>query len=307
VLVKQLAEDEAIKAADRCGRRVALCGKSMVRNVATAIDLGYLSLPSPDILIPVEEAVSMPDRAVAVLTTGSQGEPRSALTLMALGEHKHLKVRAVFIPVHRDELLPALVAGKGDIAAANLTITPERQNLVDFTEAGMGNVSEVVVSGPASPTVASLDDLSGKDVFARKSSSYYESLVALNEKFAAEQKPQVTIREAPETLEDEDLIEMLNAGLIPLIVVDKHKADLWKQVFSKITVHEAVAVRTGAEVAAAIRLLATRARVVAEGAGAAALAAALTGKAGKGRVACVVSGGNIDPSKLARILEGGVP
>jgi len=65
----------------------------MVRNVATAIDLGYLALPSPDILIPVEDAVSLPDRVVAVLTTGSQGEPRSALTLMALGEHKHLKVR----------------------------------------------------------------------------------------------------------------------------------------------------------------------------------------------------------------------
>jgi ribonuclease J len=84
---------EAIKAAYACGRRVALVGRSMVRNVATAIDLGYLALPSPDILIPVEEAVSLPDRAVAVLTTGSQGEPRSALTLMALGEHKHLKVR----------------------------------------------------------------------------------------------------------------------------------------------------------------------------------------------------------------------
>ena len=62
-----------------------------------------------------------------------------------------------------------------------------------------------------------------------------------------------------------------------------------------------------AEIAAAVRLLATRARVVAEGAGAAALAAALTGKAGNGRVVCVVSGGNIDAVKLAKILEGGMP
>jgi len=62
-----------------------------------------------------------------------------------------------------------------------------------------------------------------------------------------------------------------------------------------------------AEIAAAIRLLATRARTVAEGAGAAALAAALTGKAGHGRVVCVVSGGNIDATKLAKILEGGLP
>jgi threonine dehydratase len=61
------------------------------------------------------------------------------------------------------------------------------------------------------------------------------------------------------------------------------------------------------EVAAAMRLLATRARVVAEGAGALALAAALRGDAGEGRVVCVVSGGNVDAAVLARILAGDVP
>jgi threonine dehydratase len=62
-----------------------------------------------------------------------------------------------------------------------------------------------------------------------------------------------------------------------------------------------------AEVAAAIRLLAERARVIAEGAGATAVAAALSGRAGGGKVVCVVSGGNIDLAKLAVILQGGVP
>ena len=124
---------------------------------------------------------------------------------------------------------------------------------MDFTAAGLSNVSEVVVTGPASPKIASLDDLSGKEVFVRKSSSYYESLVALNKKFAAEKKPPVTLKEAPETLEDEDLLEMLNAGLIPLIVVDKHMADFWKQIFPKLTVHDNIAVRTGGEIAWAIR------------------------------------------------------
>ena len=166
---------------------------------------------------------------------------------------KNLKVRVVFIPVRRDQLLPGLAAGKGDIAAANLTITPERQKLVDFSAAGLSNVREVVVSGPVSPKVASLDDLSGKEVFVRKSSSYYESLVTLNKKFAAEKKPPVTLKEAPETLEDEDLLEMLNAGLIALVVVDKHVADFWKQIFPKLTVHDDIAVRTGGEVAWAIR------------------------------------------------------
>jgi threonine dehydratase len=59
------------------------------------------------------------------------------------------------------------------------------------------------------------------------------------------------------------------------------------------------------EVAAAVRLMATRAHVVAEGAGALATAAALAGKAGAGKVVCIVSGGNIDPAKLAEIIQGG--
>ena len=166
---------------------------------------------------------------------------------------KNLKVWLVFIPVRRDQLLPELAAGKGDIAAANLTITPERQKLVDFSGAGLSNVSEVVVTGRASPKVASLDDLSGKSVFVRKSSSYYESLVALNQKFTAAKKPPVSLKEAPETLEDEDLLEMLNAGLIPIVVVDKHIADFWKQIFPELVVHDSVAIRTGGEIAWALR------------------------------------------------------
>jgi len=62
-----------------------------------------------------------------------------------------------------------------------------------------------------------------------------------------------------------------------------------------------------ADVAEAVRVLATRAHVVAEGAGALALAAALAGHAGEGRVVCVVSGGNIDAERLAAILAGRVP
>ena len=61
------------------------------------------------------------------------------------------------------------------------------------------------------------------------------------------------------------------------------------------------------ETAAAVRLLATRARVVAEGAGALAVAAAMSGALGSGRIVCIVSGGNIDPAKLATILTGTTP
>ncbi len=80
----------------------------------------------------------------------------------------------------RDKIIPAPVEGLGDIAAANLTITPERSKQVDFSKPIYDNVSEVVVTGPSSPKIASLEDLSGKEVFVRKSSSYYEHLEQLN-------------------------------------------------------------------------------------------------------------------------------
>ncbi|MGA6926279.1 MAG: lytic transglycosylase F [Desulfosarcina sp.] len=166
---------------------------------------------------------------------------------------KTVKVNVIFIPVARDQLLPALLEGRGDIVAANLTITPERSKQVDFSDPFGTGVKELVVSGPASPEITSLDDLSGKEVHVRKSSSYYQSLRKLNERFEGEGKSTVKIVAADENLEDEDLLEMLNAGLIPLIVMDSHKATFWNQIFDKITVHEDVAVASEGKIAWAFR------------------------------------------------------
>jgi len=162
---------------------------------------------------------------------------------------KNRKLHILFVPVSRDKIIPALLDGHGDIAAANLTITPERSKQVDFSRPIYDNVSEIVVTGPSSPKIASVEDLSGKEVFVRKSSSYYEHLEQLNARFRREGKSPVKLRPAPENLEDEDLLEMLNAGLLKLVVVDNHKAQFWKQVFKDITLHPEAAVHTGGEIA----------------------------------------------------------
>jgi membrane-bound lytic murein transglycosylase MltF len=124
---------------------------------------------------------------------------------------------------------------------------------VDFTNATRSNVNQIVVTGPGAPAIASVEDLAGKEVFARENSADYQSLVALNESFKAQGKPPVVIKAAPQGLEDDDLLEMVNAGLIPAIVVDDYLANFWKRVFTNITVHEDVAVRTGGSLAIAVR------------------------------------------------------
>jgi len=166
---------------------------------------------------------------------------------------KHLKVHLVIIPTSRDRLIPALAEGLGDIAAGNLTITEGRLEQVDFTDPAVGNVDEIVVTGPSAPKIKTLEDLSGKEIHTRKSSSYYESLVRLNKKFAAAGKPEMKIVFVSEYLEDEDLLEMLSADLIPMVVIDSHKGVFWKQVLDKITLHPDIKVNSGGKIAWAIR------------------------------------------------------
>ena len=129
------------------------------------------------------------------------------------------------IPTTRDKLLPELVEGRGDIAIGNRTVTEERLKTVDFASpADLPAMKEVVVTGPASPAIVSTDDLSGKTVHVRKASSYYESLEALNGRFKKEGKPAAKLVLVPDALEDEDMMEMLSAGLLEVIVVDDWKA-----------------------------------------------------------------------------------
>jgi membrane-bound lytic murein transglycosylase MltF len=153
------------------------------------------------------------------------------------------------VPTTRERLLSNLEAGRGDLAAGNLTITEARLKLVDFTALPLDqSVSEVILTGPKSPPVASVDDLSGKTVHVRKSSSYFESLTALNARLAGAGKPPVNLVLVPDALEDEDMMEMLNAGLFELIVVDDWKAKLWAQVLPNVRVQSKIAVHEGGRI-----------------------------------------------------------
>ena len=165
----------------------------------------------------------------------------------------NLKVNVVFVPLPRDLLGGALTSGKVDLVAAQVTITPERQKVVDFTTPVRTDVNEIVVSGPGVPPIAKFEDLAGRQIFVRKGSVQQESLVAISKTLKSQGKAAVDTREVPANLEDDDLLEMVSAGLIPATVVDDFMAQFWKSVFTNLTVNEAVPVRTGGSLAVAIR------------------------------------------------------
>ena len=166
---------------------------------------------------------------------------------------RELEVVMEFIPVPRDQLIPRLVEGLGDIAAAGLTITPERQKRVAFTDPYLTNVDEIVVTNRETRDLGTLEDLSGRNVYVRPSSSYYESLVLLNQEFSKKGKPPVHILKVDESLETEDILEMVHSGAIPMTIADNILAEIWSGVFDNLQVRADLKVRTGSEIAWMVR------------------------------------------------------
>jgi membrane-bound lytic murein transglycosylase MltF len=158
------------------------------------------------------------------------------------------------IPTTRDKLLQAVADGRGDIAAGNLTVTEKREQLIDFfAPASERPINEIVVTGPAATALASLDDLAGKTVHVRPATSYFESLQALDKRLQAAGKARLNVLPLPDALEDEDILEMVNAGVLPLAVVDDWKARLWAQVLPNVKVREDLVLREGGRTGWAFR------------------------------------------------------
>lgn len=204
------------------------------------------------IIVPFSKTIYFVDRGQQFGTAVEFG--RALEQQLNKGKKKEVdKVRVGFVPLPRDRLLPALEEGLGDIVIANLTVTEARLSQVDFTEPLYGEASEVLVTGPAAPAIASIADLAGQEIRVRLSSSYYEHLAALNADFEKNGRAPIQIKPIDENLEDEDLLEMVNAGLLSWTVIDKHKADIWAKVFTDIAVRSDIVISDHDQIAWAIR------------------------------------------------------
>ena len=223
-----------------------------------------------------DDILAARNRRIVVLVTHSRalyfndkGQERGLVADMARDFERYINkklktgarpITVVMVPVTRDRLLPSLAAGLGDIAAAGLTVTPERTSLVDFVvPPGAGGtlsvspVHEVIITGPRTPPVESIESLSGRTVEVRRTTSYHESLTALNARFAREGKPPIKLRLLPDAIQDEDMLEMLDAGLLNAIVADDWLVNIWKPVLPNITVNADAVVRSGGGIGWAIR------------------------------------------------------
>ncbi|MFQ5973654.1 MAG: transporter substrate-binding domain-containing protein, partial [Alphaproteobacteria bacterium] len=164
-----------------------------------------------------------------------------------------LATQIVYIPVPFARLLEALRDGEGDIAAAGLTITPERENIVDFTDPYLPDVAEVIVAARHVDGLERLEDLSGRKVYVRPESSHEQHLRRLNETLEANGLAPVEIVEADDKLAAEDVLEMVNAGVVDLAVADDFVARIWSGVLTQMVVREDLVLNSGGRIAWAVR------------------------------------------------------
>lgn len=162
-------------------------------------------------------------------------------------------VQISFIPVRPDKIESALTQGVGDLIAFGLVVNPEREQRVAFSIPIQTDVQQIVVTGKRFGSVSSLQDLGGKKIFINPLTTYPESLAKVNDSLIKQGKQPILIEPADKSLMDEDLLEMVNANLIPATITTTERASLWSEVLPNITPHPKLVVGSEGQLACAIR------------------------------------------------------
>lgn len=163
------------------------------------------------------------------------------------------KISIKYVPVTFDRLIPALSAGEGDIAVGHLTVTPARKRHIKFARDERVKVDELLVMHKSVEGIHSLEDLSGRIVYVKRGSSYAEHLHGLNAHFGSVGRQPIDIRLADPHLVTEDLIELVNAGIIELTVADDFRARLWEKVLENIVIRDDVKINVGGRLGWGVR------------------------------------------------------
>ena len=167
--------------------------------------------------------------------------------------HTRHHVQVSFIPVRPDQIEAALTEGVGDLIAYGLVETSAREQQVAFSIPIQTAVKQIIVTGKDFGSVSSMEDLGGKKVFVNPLTTYYENLEKVNDSLRNQGKPTILIQKADPSLVDEDLLEMVNAGILPATVTLSERAKLWASVFPNITPQPSLVIADDEDLAWAMR------------------------------------------------------
>ncbi|MGR5078229.1 transglycosylase SLT domain-containing protein [Photobacterium swingsii] len=183
-----------------------------------------------------------------------KGKPKGVVSEMLilfekyLAKHTDKRLHLSVIPIARDQLMPALIAGIGDIAAANLTITTQRANKVDFSTPILKDIDEVFITSDKAKPITRFEQLANQDVWVRPSSSYYQSIRKINRALKQQELAPMQVHFIEETMQDYELLKMIQSNMITMTVLDSHKAEFWDLVTDDLQVHTQSPIRTGGQI-----------------------------------------------------------
>ena len=163
------------------------------------------------------------------------------------------RLKVVFIPMPPEELVDALTRGRGDIIAGRFAHTFEREELVAFSEPIVKDVREALVTGPGVQPIVSLEDVAGRSIHVRRGSDHFSSLTRLNGQLAKINKPVCKIVAMDPSLTDEDVLQMVNDGRVPVTLVDQYLVAAWRPRLDKMAVNPDVSVSQDGIYAWAVR------------------------------------------------------
>ena len=167
--------------------------------------------------------------------------------------HTRQHVQVTFIPVRPDQLEPYLTEGIGDLVAYPVFVNAEREQQVAFSLPLETGVKQILVTGKNFGPVSSLQDLGGKRVFVNPLTTYYDNLQKVSDSLVKQGKPPILIEKADKNLTDEDVMEMVNAGILPATVTITSRAKLWANVFHDITPQPNIVIADEQDLAWAMR------------------------------------------------------
>jgi membrane-bound lytic murein transglycosylase MltF len=163
------------------------------------------------------------------------------------------KFKVALVPVTPGDLAKDLNDGSGDVVATPVIVTPEREKLVDFTIPAASGLKLVVVTGKNVPPVSRVDELSGRTIYVNRITKAHDLLDEESVKLKQAGKPEIMIKDSDPNLTEEDLMEMVNAGVIPATAVFDFRAELWATVLPNLVVNRNFALMNVDNVAWAMR------------------------------------------------------
>jgi membrane-bound lytic murein transglycosylase MltF len=158
-----------------------------------------------------------------------------------------------YLPMRSDQIEKSLAEGLGDLVAYGVVVTPEREKNFAFSIPIMTDVKQIVVTRSDAGSISTLADLGGKEVYVNPLTTYYHNLQTANDALKKSGKSPIVIKSADKNLTDDDLVQMVNAGLIPATVTIQQRADLWSQVLPDIKPQPDLVIASGQTLAMAMR------------------------------------------------------